>query len=49
VFDSFSSIFKIGVTSAEDAEYSGYDTAPAHSALSVHESLSFHTFPAHEI
>jgi hypothetical protein len=49
VFDWFSSMFKIGVTSAEDAEYSGYDTTPAHSALSVHEYLSFHTLHTHEI
>jgi hypothetical protein len=49
VFDWISSMFKIDVTSAEDAEYSEYDTAPAHSALSAHESLSFHTFPIHEI
>jgi hypothetical protein len=49
VFEWFSSMFKIGVTSAEDAEYSGYDTAPAHSALSVHESLSFHILPTLEI
>ena len=49
MFDWFSSVFKIGVTSAEDAECSGHDTAPAHSALSVHESLSFHTLPTHAI
>lgn len=49
MFDWFSAMFKIGVTSAEEAECLGYDTAPAHSALSVHESLSFHTLPTHEI
>jgi hypothetical protein len=35
-------MFKIGVTFAEDAECLGYDTAPAHSALSAHESVIPH-------
>jgi hypothetical protein len=42
MFDWFSSMFKIGVTSAEDAEFLGYDIAPVHSALSVHESVIPH-------
>jgi hypothetical protein len=49
MFDWCSSLFKIGVTSAEDAECLGYDTAHAHFALSVHESLSSHILPTHAI